>query len=72
MHYTTLIYFNENLIELPDGRLVAEVLNPAVEESLLKEIWDLMANGISWKDIIQRLRPRTVPSGYAYCTWHPG
>jgi len=60
------------LSECPEGKLVAEVANPAVSESLLEEIWYLRSCDMSWKDIIQRLRVRTVPSGYTFCTWHAG
>ena len=57
------------LLGLADGKIVAELSNPAVEEDLLKEIWLMKVNGIPWEDIVQRLRTRTVPAGYTYCTW---
>ena len=60
------------LLGLADGKIVAELSNPAVEEDLLKEIWLMKVIGIPWEDIIQRLRTRTVPAGYTYCTWQKG
>jgi len=29
----------------------------------------MKVNRIPWEDIIQRLRTRTVPAGYTYCTY---
>ena len=63
----------ETLLELADCNIVAELSNPAIKEDLLKEIWLMKVNGILWEDIIQRLRTRTVPAGYAYCSlWQKG
>lgn len=55
-----------------DGRRVAEVQNPAISQELLLEISRWRNDGIEWSDIISRLRPRTVPSGYAYSPWKAG
>lgn len=49
-----------------DGAITAEVDNPAVSLSLLKEILYWKAEHCSDKDVIARLRPRTVPTGYQY------
>lgn len=31
-----------------------------------------MKQSASFEDVIDRLRPHTVPSGYTYSTWKPG
>ena len=51
---------------------MANVPNAAVSEDLLAEVATLKDQGLEWSDIIARLRPRTVPAGYAYCPWKPG
>ena len=43
-----------------------------VPQCVLQNILVWMRQGLNWKDIIQRLRPKTVPSGYVYHTWSPG
>ena len=55
-----------------NGRLVAELPNPAVSYSVLAEIWKWMNEKASLKDVVVRLRPRTVPNGYKYHTWKAG
>lgn len=57
---------------LPDGSVVAECYNAAVTTSLLVEIQDWMCNGATMSDVIDRLRPRTVPTGYTPYSWHIG
>lgn len=56
----------------PDGAIIADVNNPAVSTDLLKEILHWKVENCGDKDIITRLRQRTVPSGYQYTTWSPG
>lgn len=51
-----------------DGSIGSKHPNPAVPLSLLTEILEWREGGISMDDIVDRLRPRTVPSGYPYCT----
>ena len=55
-----------------DGKRVANLPNAAVSEDLLAEVATLKNQGLEWSDIIARLRPRTVPPGYAYCPWKSG
>ena len=55
-----------------DGNVVAEVQNPAVSKDLLKEVSHWRDHGVEWKDVISRLRVRTVPSGYTHSPWRPG
>ena len=55
-----------------DGKRVANLPNAAVSEDLLAEVAALKDQGLEWSDIIARLRPQTVPSGYAYSPWKPG
>ena len=50
----------------------AQVHNPAVSNSLLKEIWQWKTEGCSDVDVIARLRLRTVPLGYDVHTWVSG
>lgn len=47
--------------------------SPFVSAQLLCEIhiWKEVL-GLTWEDIISRLRPRTVPSGYKFHSWIPG
>ena len=52
--------------------VIAEVFNPAVPSDLLVEMWELASDGICQKDIIDRLRPRTVLAGYSFHTWKEG
>ena len=57
---------------LPDGQVVAEVPNPAVPTTLLEEILNWKMQGATTKDVLERLRVRTVPMGYSPHTWTPG
>lgn len=66
------MYDHNLLLEYPNGKFVAHTANPAVTESLLQEIWCMRSHGVSWNDIIHRLRSSTVPSGYTFSTWKPG
>jgi len=50
----------------------AQVPNPAVDISLLREILSWTREGASCDDVIERLRVRTVPSGYTYHNWIDG
>ena len=54
------------------GQRVASVQNRAVSQSLLIEIAAWRDLGTEWNDIISRLRPRTVSSGYVYTPWKAG
>jgi hypothetical protein len=56
----------------PNGQVEAVLSNPAVPAALLTEISLWLSQGLQWNDIISRLRPRTVPPGYAYNSWKPG
>jgi len=60
------------LERLPDGTVVAELVNEAVPQSVLHEIWNWREQEISKEDIFHRLRPRTVPPGYTFHTWKSG
>ena len=61
-----------NYPEKSDGTIVAKESNPAVHDDLLEEIWKWKADGLSEDDVIDRLRCRTVPSGYALSPWVKG
>ena len=55
-------------LELPDGTISAQYLNPAVSTALLKEIWGWQQSSASISEVVSRLRPQTAPKDYAYCT----
>jgi len=59
-------------VELSDGTIQAELDTGCIPQSVLREIWSMRRQGISFEDIVERLRPRTVPSGYTYHNWTPG
>lgn len=54
------------------GSVCAKRMNPGVSEELLRKIHSWRREGASDKDVIIRLRQRTVPDGYSYHTWIPG
>ena len=58
--------------KLPDGTIQAELDTGCIPQSVLQEIWLLRRQEIDFKDIVERLRPRTVPTGYTYHNWTPG
>lgn len=55
-----------------DGSISAKRPNTAVSEELLKEISSWRDEGATDKDVLTRLRLRTVPEGYTYHSWNPG
>ena len=57
---------------LSDGTITAELSNAAVPQHVLREIFIWKQQEISMKDIVARLRPRTVPPGYSFHTWKAG
>lgn len=54
------------------GQVVANNPHPCVNKDLLTEILKLKRQDFEWKDILNRLRPRAVPSGYTYHPWKTG
>lgn len=60
------------LVGMPGGTIVAQKHNPAVPADVLRNIYDWMEQGATFEDVIDRLRPRTVPSGYTYSNWKSG
>ena len=63
---------NMKFLVNPDESITALVVNDAVTPTLLKEILYWKAEHYTDKDVIARLRQRTVPKGYKYTTWRPG
>lgn len=55
--------------ETKDGHVQALRHNPAVPIETLTEILQWKKAGTDDKDVIERLRLRTVPSGYTPCLW---
>lgn len=60
------------LAVLADGQIVAERKNNTVPQSVLEDIQSWTADDLSFKDILGRLRLRTVPSGYVPKSWKNG
>lgn len=55
--------------EMGDGHIQALKTNPAVPSEILAEIFRWKQSGVDDKDCIQRLRLKTVSTGYSLCTW---
>ena len=51
---------------------MAKKAHPGVSGELLAEILKWQKQGLDWKDVLNRLRPRTVPPGYTYHPWKAG
>ena len=51
-------------VVLPDGQFVAEYQNPAVPNTILKEILSWKAQGATAEDVLYRLGIRMVPPGF--------
>jgi hypothetical protein len=60
------------ILGLADGTVSAVLPSPSVPLDLLQEILGLQAQGLTFTDIIDQLRPRTVPPGYPYHKWTTG
>ena len=58
--------------EKSDDTIVPKEPNPAVPDDLLKEVSQWTSEGVTEDDVIDRLRCRTVPSGYAFSSWTKG
>ena len=54
------------------GILWRKKTHPGVNAELLTEIFEWQEQGLDWKDILNRLRPRTVLPGYTYHPWKAG
>ena len=54
---------------LDDGSIHAVTQNPAVPISTLQDILNWKRTGLSEEDVVDRLRPRTVPAGYPCHKW---
>ena len=68
IHYYMHVQYMYTIVTTK-GQTVGMVQNP---EGVLVEISQWCAQGIEWSDVIARLRPQTVPSGYAFSSWKPG
>jgi len=55
-------------LHVPDGTIQAEVDTGIIPQFILREVWLLKRKGIDLEDIVERLRPRTLPFGYTYST----
>ena len=55
-----------------DGTLLTKQHNPAVSQNMLARIKALETQGRSFNEIIDVLRPTTVPEGYTPCWWREG
>ena len=63
MHFQVILYICLEVSK--DGSVYAKKVNPGVSGKLLKEIHS-WREGASDKDVIIRLRQRTVSDGYSY------
>lgn len=52
-----------------DGELKAVKSNPAVPADVLFQVSQLKKFGVTWSDIIQKIRLQMVVSGYIPQTW---
>jgi len=55
-----------------DGTIIPELVNPAVPQHIISEIHTWTRCGATMQDVVDRLRPRTVPPGYVFHTWKAG
>lgn len=55
-----------------NGQLTARVPNPAVCADLLKQVHGWVESGATTDDVVDRLRVRTVPTGYTFHKWVEG
>ena len=55
-----------------NGTLLTKQHNPAVIQVMLVKIKALETQGKSFSEIIEVLRPTTVPQGYTSCWWREG
>ena len=55
-----------------DGTLLTKQHNPAVSQNVLAKIKALKTQGQGFNEIIDVLRPTTVPRGYTPCWWREG
>ena len=52
--------------------MAADTPNDTVPQCILKDIHEWMLAGLSFDDAVERLRLKTVPSGYVPKPWIPG
>ena len=52
-----------------DGFVRAVAYNPAVPDSTLQDVWKWKREGLGDKDVIDRLRTRTIPAGFPLHKW---
>ena len=52
--------------------MFAQVANPCVNQELLVRIQTWLDAGATMGDVVDRLRPHTVPQGYQYHNWKSG
>ena len=57
---------------MEDGHVAAVQPNPAITDELLGDIKVWYDEGATSDDVIERLRLRTVPTGYAIHSWTEG
>lgn len=65
-------YNSTYIVACSGHEIKAEVPNPAVTTTLLKEIKEWTTEGAKLDDIVTRLRQRTVPTGYVIHNWDQG
>ena len=68
----TVIVFSCMFVVSVDGSTQASIPHYGVSESLLKEVAAWLEEGCTMKDVVVRLRQRTVPAGHSYHSWTVG
>ena len=65
-------YPHDIITGLPDGSFVATNTKSVIGQEMLHQVYEWMSEGSSIKDVIVRLRQKTVPQGYSYHPWIAG
>ena len=60
------------LLGAANGTITAKIHNPAVESTLLQQIYLWIEAGATLDDVIERLRLQTVPPGNTIHNWTEG
>ena len=65
--------YNTLDVGLADGTITTEHDDAVIPSAILNEIWEWRMNPlVTMEDVVDHLRERTVPNGYAYCNWKQG
>ena len=65
-HHYKCTHTPSNAHKVKAGQVVAKRAHPGVSGDLLTEVLNWKKQELDWKDILNRLRPQTVPPGYIH------